>query len=169
MPERVPTIDEIEDRVIARARNRRRPLMPDDETVIRVICADFVKRLRDDGNWPPPESDGGVDFVVETLVACIGGLEFELGKRGGFSLRLVAPDDGMYHGVVDVSVREGTATSRVAMGQVWARRDGSRVRVAGFSVDGWVRVREIGGARERGSYPPSCFTNGAFTREERTS
>jgi hypothetical protein len=91
------TAADIEDRVIERARNRKRPLMPDDETVIRVICADFVKRLEDRGEWPPPASRGGVECVIETLVACVGGLEFEQGKKGdGFTLRMVAPDDGMY-------------------------------------------------------------------------
>lgn len=92
-----PTVEEIEDAVIARARNRKRPLMPDDETVIRVICADFVNRLVSDGVWPPPADKGGVEMVVETLVACVGGLEFEhYGEGKGFKLRMVAPDDGMY-------------------------------------------------------------------------
>lgn len=88
---------EVEDAVIERARNRKRPLMPDDETIIRVICADFVKRMQDQGEWPPPASRGGVEMVVETLVACVGGLEFEHHSEGqGFKLRMVAPDDGMY-------------------------------------------------------------------------
>jgi hypothetical protein len=90
------TTAEIEDRVIERARNRKRPLMPDDETVIRVICADFVKHLQGRGEWPPPVSRGGVEAVVETLVAVVGGLEFEHGKGNGFTLRFVAPGDGMY-------------------------------------------------------------------------
>lgn len=96
MPEPQPTVVEIEDRVISRARNRKRPLIPDDETAIRVIVAEFVGRLIDKGAWPPPAEKGGVDDVVEVLVACVGGLEFELGKAGGFTLRMVAPDDGMY-------------------------------------------------------------------------
>jgi hypothetical protein len=87
---------EIEDLVIDRARNRKRPLMPNDETVIRVICADFIGHLQASGEWPPPPSKGGVEMVVETLVAVIGGLEFEHGEGGGFKLRFVRPDDGMY-------------------------------------------------------------------------
>jgi hypothetical protein len=56
------------------------------------------------------------------------------------------------------------APSMVAVGQVWTRSaDGSRVRIQGFSkIDGWIMVREIGGNRERGSYPPLAFCNGAF-------
>lgn len=86
----------VEDRVVERARNRKRPLMPNDETAIRVICQSFIEKLQRDGEWPPPASKGGIDMVVETLVACVGGVEFELGKNGGFNLRMVAPDDGMY-------------------------------------------------------------------------
>src|ERR1700754_498048 len=88
---------QIEDIVIERARNRKRPLMPDDETVIRVIVAHFVQDLEKRGEGPPTAERGGVECVVETLVACVGGLEFEHhGEGKGFKLRMVAPDDGMY-------------------------------------------------------------------------
>lgn len=90
------TAEEVENLVIERARNRKRPLMPNDETLIRVICADFLNSLQDRNEWPPPESRGGVEAVIETLVACVGGMEFEFGKDGGFVLRMIAPDDGMY-------------------------------------------------------------------------
>jgi hypothetical protein len=71
--------------------------MPDDETIIRVIVSDFVENLEKRGEWPPPSERGGVDGVVETLVAVVGGLEFEHSGPGkGFLLRMVAPDDGMY-------------------------------------------------------------------------
>jgi rRNA maturation protein Nop10 len=50
-------------------------------------------------------------------------------------------------------------SGRVEIGQVWQRRDGSRIRVQGFSpVDGWVKVREVGGARDRSSYPRHTFS-----------
>jgi hypothetical protein len=50
------------------------------------------------------------------------------------------------------------------VGQVWQRGDGSQFRVQGYSrhEPGWIRVRECGGEREQGSYPPTPFTSGAF-------
>lgn len=89
MPADVLTIKRVEDRVIARAKNRKRPMMPDDETVIRVICAGYVENYFDRDDWDE-------DDVVELLVACVGGVEFEVGKDGGWRLRLQAPDAGMY-------------------------------------------------------------------------
>lgn len=82
----------IEDRVIEQARGRRRPLMPNDETVIRVIVENFLDSLKDRGEWPPRDEDE----LVDVLVACVGGMEFEFDKEGGFMLRMVKPDDGMF-------------------------------------------------------------------------
>ena len=87
------TSEAIADRVIDRARNRKRPLMEDDETVIRVIVDHFIDSLKERGEWPPREGEGG---LVDLLVATVGGMEFELGKHGGFTLRMVKPDDGMF-------------------------------------------------------------------------
>lgn len=83
------TIKRVEDRVIARAKGRRRPMTEDDEMVIRVLVEQFVRDAVDRPDWDEDE-------VVELLVACIGGIEFEKGKTGGFTLRMVAPDAGMY-------------------------------------------------------------------------
>lgn len=65
-----------------------------------------------------------------------------------------------------------TQSERVAVGQVWAFPDGSRFRVEGFSKTdaGWVKIREIGGERRRGSYPPAPFVNaGGFVLCEEAS
>jgi hypothetical protein len=61
----------------------------------------------------------------------------------------------------DPQIRDAPA---LIPGQVWERRDGSRVRIQGFSKTdrGWVKTREIGGQRERMQYPPIAFANGAF-------
>lgn len=84
----------IADRVIERCRNRTRPLMPDDETVIRVLADSFVENLRAKGEYP--QTAAGEQALVETVVACFGNLEFEVGKQGGFELRMRAPDDSLY-------------------------------------------------------------------------
>src|SRR4051812_8613600 len=84
--ERVVTIPEssdVVDRVLERARGRQRPLMPNDETVIRVLCDEVIAQMKSRGDWPPK---AGEDHLVDFLVAAIGGLEFELGKQGGFKL-----------------------------------------------------------------------------------
>lgn len=53
----------------------------------------------------------------------------------------------------------------IAVGQIWERPDGSAFRVQGFSpIDGWVKVREIGGERERTSYPRTTFRSGVVRR-----
>jgi hypothetical protein len=65
----------------------------------------------------------------------------------------------------DVYSRTHEQPKRAAcVGQVWERGDGSRFRVQGFSrwEEGWIRVREIGGDREKASYPPAPFLSGAF-------
>jgi hypothetical protein len=66
---------------------------------------------------------------------------------------------------VDIWSQDADARqSMVRIGQVWQRRDGSQARVEGFSkIDrGWVKLREVGGGRERGSYPLESFSNGSF-------
>lgn len=61
------------------------------------------------------------------------------------------------------------ADCQIAVGQVWQRQDGSRIRVQGFSkVDDWVMVRDVGGDRERGSYPREAFFNGSFVMARET-
>lgn len=53
------------------------------------------------------------------------------------------------------------------VGEVWRREDGLRVRIEGFTkIDHppWVKVREVGGDRARGSYPPEAFRNGGFMK-----
>lgn len=83
----------IADRVIEQARGRKRPMLENDETVIRVIVEHFIDTLVKRGEWPPRE---GEDDLVDCLVAMVGGMEFEFGKDGGFTLRMVKPDDGMF-------------------------------------------------------------------------
>jgi hypothetical protein len=68
-------------------------------------------------------------------------------------------------GCRDVYTRKPVDANYVAcVGQVWQRGDGSQFRVQGYSrhEPGWIRVRECGGEREQGSYPPAPFTSGVF-------
>lgn len=59
-----------------------------------------------------------------------------------------------------------TPEPALVIGQIWQRADGSLVRVRRFSTTkingGWVGVRELGGNREKDSYPPATFTDGTF-------
>lgn len=54
----------------------------------------------------------------------------------------------------------------IAVGQVWTRADGYRIRVEGFTKidvpEPWIKTREVGGERRRDSYPPTPFLSGIF-------
>lgn len=81
----------VADRVLERARNRRRPLMPDDELAIRFFCDDLCESLRAKGEYPEDET-----FLVHWLVSTVGGVELRAEPGKPASLTMVAPDAGMY-------------------------------------------------------------------------
>ena len=82
----------VADRVIERATHRRRPLMPDDETVIRALVEHTIDRVTADG------ADPNEDKLVAFFVAVLGNLEFEIPSDGGFRIAMRPPDDSLYPG-----------------------------------------------------------------------